>query len=76
MRRKMNADTRRDIGYHDAKIQALEDEVRGMRQDLNELKALVSEARGGIRVLAGVGAIGGAVGAAIVKAVAWMKGGM
>jgi hypothetical protein len=68
-------DMARDIGYHDAKIEALENEVRGMRQDLTELKSLVSEAKGGIRVLAGVGAIGGMVGAGIVKAATWMKGG-
>ena len=46
-----------------------------MRKELSEIKVLLSEAKGGIRMLVGVGSIGGAVGAAVMKFIGFIKGG-
>ena len=66
----------RDIGAHEEAIETLKDEVRAMRRELSEIKVLLSEAKGGVRMLVTVGSIGGAVGAAIVKFVGALKGGV
>ena len=58
----------RDIGAHDKAIEMLETEVRAMRHELVAIKDLLSETKGGVRMLVvTVGSIGGAVGAAFVK---------
>ncbi|HRC61589.1 MAG TPA: hypothetical protein PLX85_00010 [Dehalococcoidia bacterium] len=64
----------RDIGKHEAQIEALQQDVHAMREDLTEIKALLNQTKGGMRVLIGVGSIGGAVGAALVKFIAMLKG--
>lgn len=65
----------RDIGAHHEAIETLKDEVRAMRKELSEIKVLLSEAKGGILMLVGVGSIGGAVGAAVMKFIWFIKGG-
>ena len=65
----------RDIGAHAEAIETLKNEVRAMRKELSEIKVLLSEAKGGVRMLVAVGSIGGAIGAAFVKAIAFIKGG-
>lgn len=65
----------RDIGAHNEAIETLKNEVRAMRKELSEIKVLLSEAKGGIRMLVGVGSIGGAVGAAVMKFIGFIKGG-
>lgn len=65
----------RDIGAHDKAIEMLETEVRAMRHELVAIKDLLSETKGGVRMLVAVGSIGGAIGAAFVKAIAFIKGG-
>jgi len=67
-------DVARDIGKHEAQIEALQQDVHAMREDLTEIKALLNQTKGGMRVLIGVGSIGGAVGAALVKFIAMLKG--
>lgn len=64
----------RDIGRHDEAIETLKEEVSEMRKDLAEIKAILSQAKGGWRTLVAVGSIAGAIGAAIVKLIAMMKG--
>lgn len=65
----------RDIGAHDKAIEMLEVEVRAMRRELVAIKELLSETKGGVRMLVAVGSIGGAIGAAVVKFFAFVKGG-
>lgn len=62
------------IGRHDEAIDNLKEEVKAMRKDLQEIKDLLSQTKGGIRMLITVGSIGGAVGAALVKLLAYVKG--
>jgi hypothetical protein len=64
----------RDIGAHDKAIEMLEAEVRAMRRELVAIKELLSETKGGVRMLVAVGSIGGAVGAAFVKFWAMLRG--
>lgn len=64
----------RDIGAHDKDIEMLESEVRAMRRELVAIKELLSETKGGVRMLVAVGSIGGAVGAAFVKFWAMLRG--
>lgn len=70
------SDYLRDIGAHDEAIETLKREVGAMRRDLSDIKVLLSETKGGLRVLLAVGSLGGAVGAGIVKFVGMMKGGV
>lgn len=65
----------RDIGAHDEAIETLKADVRAMRMELGEIRLLLSETKGGLRVLLSVGSIGGAIGAAAVKVISMMKGG-
>jgi len=64
----------RDIGAHHEAIETLKDEVRAMRKELSQIKVILSETKGGLRVLLSVGSIGGAIGAAAVKFISMMKG--
>ena len=67
-------DVQRDIGYHDAKIEALEQEVRAMRQDVAAIKEILAQTKGGIRTIVGAGAVGAAIATAAGKAFAFLKG--
>lgn len=64
----------RDIGAHDEAIETLKADVRAMRMELGEIRLLLSETKGGVRMLVAVGSIGGAVGAAFVKFWAMLRG--
>lgn len=70
----MSEELHRDIGRHDAQIEALQDQVDKlhgeMKQMLTELQAInrtLSEARGGWKTLAAVAGMSGAVGVAFAK---------
>lgn len=65
----------RDIGAHDEAIETLKADVRAMRHELVAIKDLLSETKGGVRMLVAVGSIGGAIGAAVMKFFAFVKGG-
>lgn len=60
-------DLQRDIGRHDEAIETLKVEVHAMRQDLAEIKEILSGVKGGWRALSVVGlalsAVMGACGA-------------
>lgn len=62
------------VGRHDEAIDRLQRDVGEMRDSLKRIESTLSETKGGIRVLIGVGALSGAVGASIVKAIAFLKG--
>jgi len=55
----------RDLGRHDAEIDNLKAEVHAMRKDLSEIKAMLSEAKGGWRVLMAVSGLAAAVASGI-----------
>lgn len=57
----------RDIGRHDAEIDALQREIAELRREVREISRMLSEARGGWRGLMFVIGAGGALGAGITK---------
>jgi hypothetical protein len=62
----------RDIGRHDAQIEALQSEVVLIRKDLDEIKRLLNESRGGWKVMMAVAGLSGAVGAGGTKIIHWL----
>jgi putative NADH-flavin reductase len=57
----------RDIGRHDAEIEALQREIAEMRVELKKITIILSEAKGGWRTLLLVGGAAGTLGAFLVK---------
>jgi len=49
-----DTEVHRDLGRHDAEIENLKDEVHAMRGDLSEIKQILSEAKGGWKVMMAV----------------------
>lgn len=66
----------RDIGRHDEAINTLKNEVAALRADIAEVKEILASARGGWKTLVAVGSFAGAIGAAIVKGIGMLKGGL
>lgn len=73
-----SAELHRDVGKHDAQIEALQQQVNRLHQDLSsviskleEINQTLSEAKGGWRTLMMVAGIASAVTAAGTKIVAW-----
>jgi hypothetical protein len=71
----MNGEFHRDLGAHDKAIETLERDVREMRAALTRIEATLAETKGGVRTLLAVASVAGAIGAAIVKLFAALKGG-
>lgn len=67
----------RDLGVHDAEITNLKEQVTAMRQDVTEIKEMLSAAKGGWRVLMAVGGIAATLSSAIttviLKFMSWNK---
>lgn len=61
-----------EIGRHDAKIEALEREVHALREDVADIKRMLSEAKGGWRMLMMVGGFSAAIGAGAAKLLTWL----
>jgi hypothetical protein len=57
----------RDIGRHDADIDNLKKNVEAIRTDLDDIKAILEQTRGGWRVLLSVATVAGAAGAGLAK---------
>ena len=53
----------REFGQLEAKVEELEKKVDRMQETLEHISATLSEAQGGWKMLLGVGAIAGAIGA-------------
>lgn len=70
----MTAEFSRDLGRHDEAIDRLQRDVGEMRDSLRRIESTLSETKGGLRMLIAVGSIGGAIGAVIVKGLAYIKG--
>ena len=57
----------RDIGRHDAQIETLQEDMRSLKNDVHEIKLILSEARGGWKTLMMVGGISATIGALTAK---------
>lgn len=64
-----------EMGRHDADIQSLKEDVRLIKGSLVDIQATLHETKGGVRMLLTVGSVGGAVGAGVMKMLAYLKGG-
>lgn len=64
-------DLQRDIGRHDEAIDNLKTEVHAIREDLAEIKQILSGVRGGWRTLLAVGSLAATIGAGISKLTEW-----
>lgn len=64
-------DMHRDIGRLETKVEQLEKNQEQMIEDLKELKAILSEARGGWKALMLVAGISGTIGALLTKLSVW-----
>lgn len=67
----MTDDTQRTLGEYGAKIEALQDDVTGLRTDVKTIMLTLAEARGGWKTLVAVGTVAGAIGAVGAKVVSW-----
>lgn len=72
-------DLHRDIGKHDAQIEALQESVRLLHVDMQQMaiqlqtiQQTLSEAKGGWRTLMWIGGAGAAVGVTLYKIIAWI----
>lgn len=57
----------RDIGRHDAEIEALQTDMKELKHDVKKILATLSEARGGWKTLLLVAGIAGTMGALATK---------
>ena len=64
-------DISRDIGRHDAQIETLQNDLRLLRDDVTEIKEILSEAKGGWKVAAILGGVSATIGAIAAKFVSW-----
>jgi hypothetical protein len=62
-----HSDLHREIGALKADVANLKEDVREVRVDVKQLVAVSEQAKGGWKVLAAVGGMGGAVGAVLAK---------
>lgn len=63
-----------EIGRHEASIQSLQREVHAMRAELQSVRQILEQARGGWKLMVATGSIAGAIGAGFAKFVALLKG--
>jgi hypothetical protein len=76
----MSEEIHRDLGKHDAQIEALKLQVNRMYEDMQQIMSqltviqqTLSEAKGGWKTLMWVGGLSAAVGAVLVKALTWLQ---
>jgi len=62
------------LGEHEADIRSVKAQLATMSEELTAIRVLLAETKGGVRMLVAVGTIGGAVGGALVKLIAAVKG--
>jgi len=65
----------RSLGRLEEAVETLKNEFASMREEMHGVVKLANQARGGLRVLAAVGSIGGAIGASIMHLFMKIKGG-
>lgn len=64
-------ETSQAIGELQARVEVLETEVRGLREDVRELLAVVNAGKGSVRALFIVGTIATTLGAGVATIVGW-----
>lgn len=76
----MSEEIHRDLGKHDAQIEALNLQVNRMYNDMQQMmgqlttiQKTLSEARGGWKTLMWVGGLSAALGGIVVKVMTWMQ---
>lgn len=76
----MSQEIHRDLGKHDAQIDALNSQVNRMYVDMQQMmgqlttiQQTLSEARGGWKTLMWVGGLSAAVGGLVAKVLAWLQ---
>ena len=76
----MSEEIHRDLGKHDAQIEALNAQVNRMYGDmqlmmtqLTTIQQTLSEAKGGWKTLMWVGGLSAALGGIVVKVMTWMQ---
>lgn len=68
------SEVHREIGIHEKAIETLEREMKEVKQSLIRIEMTLAETKGGVRTLIAVGSVAGAIGAGIVKVLAFIKG--
>lgn len=76
----MSEEIQRDLGKHDAQIEALQDQVNRLHEDmkkvmdqLSSIQQTLSEAKGGWRTLMWISGLSATIGGAVVKLVTWLQ---
>lgn len=76
----MSEEIHRDLGKHDAQIEALNSQVNRMYCDMQQMmdqlttiQQTLSEAKGGWKTLMWVGGLSAALGGIVVKVMTWMQ---
>ena len=61
----------REVGKHDAQIESLQADMKSVKDDIGEIKRILSEAKGGWKAIVMIGGISATIGAAVAKLVGW-----
>jgi prefoldin subunit 5 len=76
----MSEEIHRDLGKHDAQIEALNTQVNRMYADMQQMmgqlttiQQTLSEAKGGWKTLMWVGGLSAALGGIVVKVMTWLQ---
>lgn len=76
----MSEEIHRDLGKHDAQIEALNSQVNRMYVDMQQMmgqlttiQQTLSEAKGGWKTLMWVGGLSAALGGIVVKVMTWLQ---
>lgn len=76
----MSEEIHRDLGKHDAQIEALNaqfnrmhNDMQRMLEELQQIQATLAEARGHWKLLLMVGGASAAIGGVVVKVLTWMQ---
>ena len=76
----MSQEIHRDLGKHDAQIDALNvqfnrmhHDMQNMLEQLQQIQSTLSEARGGWRLMVMVGGLSAAAGGIVVKVMTWLQ---
>lgn len=71
----MADEIQRDLGAHGARLDRVEQDVSQILRKVDNIQRTLDETKGSLKMLFAVGGISGAIGAAAVKALAYLKGG-
>jgi prefoldin subunit 5 len=76
----MSEEIHRDLGKHDAQIEALQDQVNRLHADMHKMmdqlsgiQQTLSEAKGGWRTLLWISGLSATIGGVVVKVAMWLN---